>query len=138
MIFIENYKGFDIFFNKESNEFQFEHEALGIIDSGNCKYLKQDIDKFSESRYINPVRAYDVRNSEGYVDIFGFDKEGNYVVKYENGHISRMVSSASDNYYLEESKGIIEEIKECNSKIDDLNNTVKDLRKRVKTISTLV
>ena len=61
-VFIEEYKVYNIFFNTNESEFEFQHEVLGLIQRYGYESLKEDIDKYKESKFISPIRAYDIRN----------------------------------------------------------------------------
>lgn len=137
-IFIEECKGYEIFFNKDEERFEFKHEILGVVNCTFLKLLKEDIDKYSESKFISPVRAYDIRYEGRCVDILGFNSNGDYIVKYENNpNIVGMVSSAGKQYYLAESQEVVDEIKKCEEQIGFIKEHIEKLKSSIKTIESL-
>ena len=74
---------------------------------------------------------------EDNIDVLGINSDESYIVKYENGHMVNMVSSAGKEYYLIESKNIIDEIKKCELYIKARRENIENLIKQIKTIESL-
>lgn len=136
-ILLENYKGFDIFFDNDKDGLFFIHDVIGRVDGFRLSMMQEKIDSLFDSSFIPTVRGYSIDGNR-YLDILGFDSKGNFIVKYEGGFKSNMVSSAGDGYFLEESRSVVEKIKSAEKEILDLRGKIKEYRSQIKTISSLI
>lgn len=137
-IFIEEYKGYEIFFNKDEEKFEFKHDILGLVQCTFLRLLKEDIDKYSESKFISPVRACCIIYESRYIDVLGFSQNGSYIVKYkDSSNIVNMVSTAGKQYYLPESQEIVDDIKKCEEQIKYIKEHIEKLKSSIKTIESL-
>lgn len=136
-VLLENYRGFDIFFDKEKDGLFFIHDIIGRVDGFRLNIMKEKIDSLFDSVFIPKMRGYDI-DGDGYLDVLGFDSKGNFIVEYEGGFKSNMVASAGDKYFLEGSRGFIEKIRDTEKQILDLREKVKELRSVVVTIKSLI
>ena len=136
-ILLDNYKGFDMFFDKDKDGLFFIHDVIGRVDGFRLSMMQEKIDSLFDSSFISTVRGYSI-DGDGYLDILGFDSKGNFIVEYEGGFKSNMVSSAGDKYFLEESRSAVEKIRFAEKEILDLRGKIKDYRSQIKTISSLI
>lgn len=136
-ILLENYKGFDIFFDKEESNIFFIHDKIGRVDGFRTSVIKEKIDELVESTFIKKVRAYMI-DGDDYIDVHGFYGKKNFIIEYKDGFKSSIVSSVADKYFLEESKNIVEKIRSAEKEILDLREKIKEYRSQIKTISSLI
>lgn len=141
-VLIENYRGWDIYFNTENEDFytvsnEYDKENTKKSYASTKKFIDDYIKENMNFKPIKVMRDGGAFVSKTIITLIGLRKDGVFMIRDEKGNVSQLSKYSEPDYFEvnSENDSILKEISDLDLKRDEITNQIKEKRKGLKMVT---